>query len=340
MDIKLVESIKQLIAEGKTENAITQSLDNIHDDELKNDLIVISGKFQKIKREENIGIEGYDKISQEKNKINSSLLEVLNSIKIDNKIEEDESEELKNLKIKIQEKINGLYSIDTEYWGQIIKINENTLVVKYNPFKYSHEGIITFRQYWDVFKIDIKLFFKRIPIHIGYFILIIYVITFIFSSLGYGLPNIEYDYLYIFGLCALFILGHELIFRIRSKRRRIKGKITFETTDEVKIDLKTGIITKSRTERKIRGLFKLNKTVPIENQIQYLDKSNGIGCLANYLSIRFEKGKKLNIGFFQYDKEAIRDFVELIESVANHFSIHNPIEVEAYYSKDDFTTHL
>lgn len=326
MDIKLVESIKQLIAEGKTENAITQFLDNIHDDELKNDLIVISGKFKKIKREENVGLEGYDKISQEKNKINSSLLEILNSIKIENTIQE-ESEELKNLKIKIQEKINALYAIDTEYWGEITKIDKNTLVITYNPHKYAREGIVTLSQHILMFRLDLWSLITRIPLYFFFFIISGYWI--LEDLLGYDLSNIQYDCFYIFGLFCLFTLGFELFLRTRLR----ESMRTFEMADEIRIDLKIGTITKLRTEHKIRRLFRRKKTISTKNQIQYLDKCYAISIFTNHITLGFKKGKILTMGFFKYDTEAIKDFAELVEFVANHFSINNPIEKKAYYGR-------
>ncbi len=327
MDIKLVESIKQLIAEGKTENAITQFLDNIDDDTLKNDLIIISGKFQKIKREQNIGIEHYDKISQEKNKINNSLLEILNSIKIENITQENESDELKKLKIKIQEKINGLYAIDTEYWGEVIKIDENTLVITYNPYKYSREGIITFVQYIYVLRLNLWSFIQRIPLYLIAFMINGYLI--LVHSLGYDLSNIQHDCFYIFGFFCLFAVCFELILRMTLGKSR-----TFETTDEIKIDLNTGIIMKSRIDRRNRALFLPEKTLSTKNQIQYLDKCHGIGVIGSHMGFYFDKGKDLSIGFLKYNVEAIIDFVELIELVSNYFSSHSTIKAEAYYGKD------
>jgi len=327
MDIKLLESIKQLIAEGRTESAITQFLDNIHDDELKNDLIIISGKFQKIKREQNIGIENYDKISQEKNKINNSLLGFLNSIKTENITQENESDELKNLKIKIQERIDGLYAIDTEYWSEIIKIDENTLIITYNPHEYWREGIVTLSQHIHIFRLDLWSLITRIPLYLLFFIINGYWI--LEDLLGYDLSNEQYDYFYIFGLFCLFALGFELFLRSRLR----KGMRTFEMTDEIKINLKIGTITKLRTEHKIRRLFRRKKTISTKNQIQYLDKCYAISVFTNHITLGFKKGKILTIGFFKYDTEAIKDFAELVEFVANHFSTNSPIEKKAYYGR-------
>lgn len=310
MDIKSVESIKQLIAEGKTENAITQFLDNIHDDELKNDLIVISGKFQKIKREQNIGIEDYDKISQEKNKINNSLLQILNSIKIENITQENESDELKNLKIKIQEKINGLYAIDTEYWGEIIKISDDTIIITYNLFEHSRDALVTplYRIHY-FFMHDLWYFIKRFSYYFLLFILVFFYLS--------HFTKIHYDY--YFGLFCLFVIGFGLI---------LEYEKMIKVNDEIKIDLKTGIITELITTRRIHGLLLRERTLSTKNQIQYLDKSAKIICVANHVTIHFKKGKKLSIGFLKYDKEAIEDFVELINLVANHFSKHDTIDVD------------
>lgn len=86
--------IKNFIANSETENAIINlmSITNENFPSYRNDIILLSGKFRKWKKEQILGISGNDQ--NEWNKINYSLLQLISLIEYEEKLEKVKNKEL------------------------------------------------------------------------------------------------------------------------------------------------------------------------------------------------------------------------------------------------------
>lgn len=111
---KEIDSIKALVFEGKTNEAITileKVFLKINNLDLLNEYIIIGARLQNLNKEERIGIITKDDASKRKKRINKSLLKLL--IKIDNIIKVKYSEE--KLKLKKENWLKLILSAKLEH---------------------------------------------------------------------------------------------------------------------------------------------------------------------------------------------------------------------------------
>lgn len=89
MKISQKNEIQRLISENRLEKAIQVFIDSMEDKEELNEVIMLSGRLNSLKRRERLGTMTYENIAIENNRIISAFLHLLNEIEITKEEEEE-----------------------------------------------------------------------------------------------------------------------------------------------------------------------------------------------------------------------------------------------------------
>ncbi len=95
-ETELVKKVRNLISDSKTKKALEQIsryASQISDKELKNEILILEGRLSSYEKEHRLGTNSNDNLSAEKNKLNESILDIINTINA----EEDANREINNI---------------------------------------------------------------------------------------------------------------------------------------------------------------------------------------------------------------------------------------------------
>jgi hypothetical protein len=105
------DTLKKLLAEGKTKQVLAQLQQVLQSDaDLQNDIILLSGRFATMQRQNRLGLADFATLNIERSKINAALVELIEQLEPSTN-PNSEAEGSKATKTIIQ-KADKIYNID------------------------------------------------------------------------------------------------------------------------------------------------------------------------------------------------------------------------------------